>query len=120
MSRLALLGAPLAFAWRRSVGRPLAAFGLVVSFAAAGGLIGFASLTAAVSQEQNVRRQLRELSPSARSIHVTLFMLPGEGDARTLGALTALRGFGDVAEPPRRVRVWHSLERNNPLGLRLV
>ena len=47
-------------------------------------------------------------------------MLPGEGDARTLGALTALRGFGDVAEPPRRVRVWHSLERNNPLGLRLV
>jgi FtsX-like permease family protein len=120
VERLRLAGAPLFFAYRRSRARPLASAAVVVALGGAVALIGWSSLTAADAQETNVRTHLAELPPRTRSLQVVYFMLPAESDFRAAPVDTALRAFGDVGSAPRRVRISHSIERNRPLGTRLV
>jgi hypothetical protein len=120
MARLRSAGAPLVFAARRLRARPLSSVGLVAALAAAAALIGWSSLTAATSQEDNVRTQLERLPPGQRSLEVVYFTVPPEKYFRAPPVGDTVAGFSDVTGPARRVRVWHSIERGNPLGTRIV
>src|SRR5919204_325619 len=120
MDRLRSAGAPLVFAARRLRARPLASAGLVVALAAAAALIGWSSLTAATSQESNVRTQLERLPPGLRSFEVVYFTVPPEADSRAATVRETVAGFRDVTGPVRQIRVWHSIEPGNPLGTRIV
>ena len=115
-----VLVAPLRFAFRRMRARPLSVVALLGAFAAAAGLIGYSSLTAALSQEDNVRAQLAERPPGGRSLQVLYFTLPLEQDFRAANVAGTFAEFADVTGPARRIRIWHSIEADNPRGTRLV
>jgi hypothetical protein len=115
-----LVLAPAAYAWRRLRSRPFSTLALTLALGGAGALIGWSSLTVALAQERNVRLQLGAVSPGARSLRVVYYTLPGEGDGRAPHVEAVLRGFQDVTAGSRRLQIWHSIERNNPLGTRLV
>jgi hypothetical protein len=120
MRRLRLAAAPMRFAFRRMRARPLSVVGLVLAFAGAAGLIGWSSLTAALSQEDNVRRHLQERAPGTRSLQVLYFTLPLEGDFRAASVDATFSEFAAVTAPPRHIQIWHSIEPGNPRGTRLV
>jgi hypothetical protein len=110
---------PVRFAIRRLRARPVTAVGIVIALAAAGALVGWSSLRAALAHEDAVRLRLAELPPVERSLAVlhSVPALRSDGKAdeirRTLGALA------DVTAAPRRLQVWHS-ERVTESGLRLA
>src|ERR671935_1875220 len=108
------------FALRRLRARLLATIALVVALAGAAALIGWSSLAAALAQEQNVRLRLGALAAPARSVQVVYFTLPGEPDVRAQPVASALRALAPAVGASRRVRIWHSIARNDPLGTRLV
>jgi hypothetical protein len=83
-------------------------------------LIGWSSLTAALSQEDSVRGQLEQRAPGARSLHVLYFTLPLEGDFRAPGIHSTFAEFAAVTGSVRRIQIWHSIEPGNPRGTRLV
>jgi hypothetical protein len=112
--------APLAFALRRLRVRPFSTAALIATLAAAGGLIGWSSLGAALAQEKNVRAQLQSTPPTYRSLRVRYYTLPLEGDFRAGKVESVFHGFTDVTAAPARVQIWHSLDPNNPNGLRLA
>src|SRR6266545_5571879 len=117
-TRLRLAVAPTLLAVLRLRARPFSALALAV--AGAGALIGWSSLTAALSQAKSVRLALKETPPKYRSLRVVYYTLPQESDYRARTVADALHAFARVTTPLRRVRVWHSIERNDPLGTRLV
>jgi hypothetical protein len=114
------LGAPAAFAWRRLRARPLSVGALVLALAAAGALIGWSSIAAALAQDRNVELRLGELAPGYRAVHVAYNTLPFESDLRGERAELAFRSFADSTGPVGSVRVWHSIETNKPAGIRVV
>ena len=120
MNRVKALRAPALFAIRRMRTRPVSLAALAAALASAGALIGWSSLEAALSQEKSVRLELRSLPPKYRSFRVLYYTLPLEADFRAVPVQDSFRGFAPVTAPVRRVTVWHSIERNNPLGTRLV
>ena len=120
MKRFRAAGTPIAFAWRRLRTRPLSTFALVLSLGGAAALIGWSSLTAATAQEDSVRAHLARLPPGERSLEVVYFTVPPEADFRAPTVTDAVRGFGDVTGPIHRIRIWHSIVPNNPLGTRIV
>jgi hypothetical protein len=104
--------------------RRLPAIVIVVALAAAGGLIGWSSIAAALSQESNVRLRLGELPSDERSLQVVYHLAPGESDGllpdSPVGAAPATRSrsaavgrffdeFADVVPTRRSVQLWHSL-----------
>jgi hypothetical protein len=112
--------APLAFGLRRMRVRPFSTAALVATLAAAGALIGWSSLGAALAQEKNVRAQLQSVPPTYRSLRVRYYTLPLEGDFRAGRVEKLFHDFADVTRPPGRVQIWHSLDPNDPNGLRLA
>ncbi|HZC29304.1 MAG TPA: hypothetical protein VE269_06155, partial [Gaiellaceae bacterium] len=60
------------------------------------------------------------MPPELRSLEVVYFTVPPEPDfhAQTVGE--AIAAFRDVSGPMHRIRIWHSIERDNPLGMRIV
>jgi hypothetical protein len=110
---------PVRFAIRRLRARPFTVVGIVIALAAAGALVGWSSLRAALAHEDAARLRLAELPPVERSLAVLhnvpalRFDRKADEIRRTLGALA------DVTETPRRFQVWHS-ERVTESGLRLA
>jgi hypothetical protein len=117
---LTTIAAPLRFGLRRLRVRPYSTAALVAALAAAGGLIGWSSLGAALAQEKSVRSHLEALPPKYRSIHVRYYTLPLEGDFRAGAVDGAFRQFSSVTGPVARVQIWHSLDPNDPNGKRLA
>lgn len=115
-----MLVASLWFGIRRIKANLWSFVAVVVALGAAGALIGWASVRAAEAQEQSVQRRLQALTPTQRAFRVVYYTLPFEGDVRRPRVMSAMRSFADIGERLRRVRIWHSLERGNPLGTRLV
>jgi len=120
MARFRSAAAPLVFAARRVRTRPAASLALALALGAAAALIGWSSLTAAISQEDSVRTQLSRLPPGERSVAVVYFTVPPETDFRARTVMDAVRGYADVTGPIRRLRIWHSIVPNDPLGTRIV
>jgi FtsX-like permease family protein len=120
VERLRPAAAPLFFAYRRICVRPLSFAAIVAALGGAVALIGWSSLTAAEAQETSVRDRLGRLPPGKRSLGVMYFTLPGEVDFRAERIAGAVGGFRGVTAAPRRVRISHSIERDRPLGTRLV
>jgi hypothetical protein len=112
------MSAPIFLALRRIRARPLSAAGLALAFASAAALIGWSSLIAAQSQEESVRQSLAD--PATRPFQVRYYTLPLEQDFRSDEVNRTFADFADVTLPPRRIRVSHSIEADNPLGTRLV
>ena len=112
--------APFAFALRRMRMRFFSVLALTAALAGAGTLIGWSSLTSALAQEKSVRLQLRSQPQTYRSLDVRYYTLPGESDYRAGRVEATFRSFDDVVPPARRVQVWHSLDPDNPNGIRLV
>jgi hypothetical protein len=112
--------ASLHLAFRRLRARPLSVLALVAALAGAGGLIGSSSVTSALSQETSARVQLRSLPPKYRSLHVRYYTLPLEADFRAPRVEATLRSFAGVTTRPHRVQVWHSIQPDDPNGLRLA
>lgn len=117
MKRVGLLVAPLVFGLRRMRSRPLAVAVVAVSLAAAAGLIGWSSIAAALSQEENVRLRLSEVGSDERSLQVVYHLPVGAGDLRQGDVDAFFRKFAEVTEAPRRVSMLHSV---GPNGVRLV
>jgi hypothetical protein len=119
MNDLGLRG-PLFLALRRLRARPFAALGLTLALAGAAGLIGWSSLTAALSQEDSVRRQLVERSSGAPSVQVLYYTLPLENDFRAPTVNDAFAGLAPFTTRARRVQISHSIEPGDPLGTRIA
>jgi hypothetical protein len=111
---------PLLFGARRIRAHPWSFAAVALALAAAGALIGWASVRAAEGQEESVRVRLQALPAAQRSFRVLYYTLPFERDVRAPGVMESMRSFADVGSAPRRIRIWHSLERGNPVGTRLV
>src|SRR5947207_899035 len=112
--------APLWFGGRRIRAHPWSFVAVAVALAAAGTLIGWTSVRAAEAQENSVRAGLQRLPPARGAFRVVYYTLPFERDVRRSRVTSTMRTFADIGSRPRRVRIWHSLERGNPLGTRLV
>lgn len=115
-----MLTAPLSFGLRRIRAHPWSFAAVAVALGAGGALIGWASVRAAEAQEAAARVGLRALPPATRAFRVVYYTLPFESDFRRPRVAAAMRSFADVGSAPRRVQIWHSLERGNPLGMRLA
>jgi hypothetical protein len=114
------MNAPLRFALRRMRARPLSVLALALALGGAAALIGWSSVTAAVSQQDSVRRSLEERAPGARSLSVLYFTLPFEGDFRASRVKETFAEFASVTGPARRIVIWHSIEPGRPRGTRIV
>src|SRR5919198_2624826 len=106
--------APIHLALRRMRTRIFSIVALVGALAGAGALIGWSSLMSALAQEKSVRLQLRSVPPKYRSIHVRYYTLPLQADFRATPVEQTFRSFAGVTTWTRRVRVWHSIEPNDP------
>jgi hypothetical protein len=73
-----------------------------------------------LAQEKSVRLQLRSEPPKYRSIRVRYYTLPLETDFRATPVEQTFRSFDGVTTPTRRVQVWHSIDPDDPQGMRLV
>src|SRR5437867_4458094 len=120
MARFRSAGAPLAFAARRLRARPLSSLALVIALAAAAGLVGWSSLTAATAQEQSVRDRPKSLPPGQRSLEVVYFDVAAEPDLRAPAIRGAFAAFDDVTKPAHRIQISHSIVPGDPLGMRIV
>jgi hypothetical protein len=117
MKRVVFLVVPLLFALRRIRSRPLPVAVVAVALAAAAGLIGWSSIAAALSQDENVRLRLSEVGSDERSLQVVYHLPVGASDLRQGDVDAVFRKFADVTEPPRRVSMLHNV---GPKGIRLV
>jgi hypothetical protein len=98
--------------------RLLQGVGLAVAFAAAMALPAIASVTGALSQEDNVALQLEEQPPPGRALIVTSRLPPLGREPEGVDAVVA--GFSRVTEPVRRVRVFNPVAPADERGVRLV
>lgn len=103
--------APAVHALRRIRARPLPTLVLIAAVAGATGLIGWSSVAAALSHEDNVRVSLREVARDERSLQVTYRL-----QARERASARFFETMADVTAAPRRVEVWQSVGQ----GIRLV
>jgi hypothetical protein len=100
--------------------RPLSVATVVFALAAAGALIGWSSVAAALAQEDNVRLRLREMPPDQRAIQVVYHLVPFEppesAGLKQTAVSVLLSDFADVRESAHRVQIWQPIEE----GVRLV
>ena len=113
VKRAAFLVVPLLFAFRRMRTRLLSAGVVATAVAAAAGLVGWSSVAAALSQEENVRLRLSGVRSDERSLQVVYHLQAGEGDWRKRDVDALFRKFAEVTEPPRRVSMRHSVGRTD-------
>lgn len=106
MSRFAIVAVPALFAVRQMRARPLPVAIALLAVGAACALIGWSSLAAALSQEENVRLRLREVPPDGRSLQVVYHLQPFESDDRAGVVARFFGSFEDLTGPRRRLRVW--------------
>jgi hypothetical protein len=105
------LHAPVRFAFRRMRERRVSFAALTLALAGAAALMAWSSVTAALSQEENVRLRLREVAPDARSLEAVYHLLPYQPAAEPIARLDAFVGeFDEVTEPAHRLRVWQPVE----------
>src|SRR5439155_11659485 len=121
MTRLRLVGLPIAIALRRMRERPLTSAISVLAAAGAAALIGWSSLASALAQENDVRLRLGEVSAGARSVQAVAFVLPLEpAELHTRPIEAFLDRFRDVTEERAVVRIWSPVAPSNEFGTRLV
>jgi hypothetical protein len=119
MTRLGVLGGPVRFAFRRMRERPLSVAVVALALAGAAALMGWSSLAAALSHEENVRLRFEELAPIDRTVQVVYSNLPRQEDASAISVDEVFSDLEAVVEPPRRLRIWHA-QGATISGLRLA
>ncbi len=112
---------PVALAFRRMRGRPMAATLVALAVAGATALVGWSSLASALSHERNVRQRVAELPPDERAIQVVYHLVPFESEQASAGdkevAVSVLLGdLAAIREAPQRVQLWSPIDE----GVRLV
>jgi hypothetical protein len=116
----AVVLAPISFAAKRIRLRPLGFLALTLAVASATGLIGWSSLAAALSQEDNVQVGLGNLPPAQRAVEAVSFYPPGEIPSASRQARELFDSLADVVEPPHRLLIGHPVAPSNDSGVRIV
>jgi hypothetical protein len=83
--------------------------------AAVGGavaLIGWSSLSAAISNEDNTRVRLGDAQPEERAVQTVYDLVAGEGDPFASQVAQFFAIFSQSTLPPRKVVIWHSIGPN--------
>ena len=88
--------------------RPLSVAVVTLALAGAAALIGWSSVAAALSHEENVRLRFVELSPTDRTVQVVYSNAPREQDANAISVREVFGDLAGVVTPPRHVRLWHA------------
>ncbi len=81
-----------------------------MALAAAAALIGWSSIIVARSREKNAQLRLGQLAPADSAIEFHFFVSAGQSDFRKPVVGDALARFRDVADPPRRIQIWRSID----------
>jgi FtsX-like permease family len=112
MTGLRLAWIPLVLAVRRIVARPATAMAIAAAVGGAIALIGWSSLSAAISSDDNTRVRLTAAQPEERAVQAVYDLVPGETDPFTSQAARFFAMFSSSTLPPRKVVIWHSVGPN--------
>ena len=106
---------------RRLRARPLAAVATTVALIAAGGLVGWSSLSSAVAEARSVTLRLRELPPQGRALRVVYYEVAGSPDLHARQVAAAAASFHDLTGgTPFQVTIWHPVAPSDPAGTSFV
>ncbi len=120
MRTRALVVLPVLVALRRLRARPGSFAAVLLAAAAAGGLVGWSSVEAALSQQRHVERRLAEVPPGRRALRTVSYLVATMPDLSSGPARRTLGSFRDVTLAPQSVRVFSPVAARSGAGVRLV